>query len=368
MKSTISIALLPTLLIQTMFVGSIAHSQNDIIYVSNPGAGTVSEINSVSGNETTFAAGLNNPEGLAVDSAGNVYVANSGDGTISQINSAGNVSTYASGFNSPISVACDPYGNVYVATPNNGTISQINSSKNVSVFASGLTFNPDGSNVGTLLASDNVGNIYAGIFQTIAGYPQQTVTSFDSHGNQTIVANAGDNYMEGFAVDGAGHLYYGLANADSVDGNGSLQTTPFDYPPPYNSDPDTSLFSAEPVELAFDTNGNLYVTFSELFSNENGTENNVSDALVEFGANGVNTLIATDIGGYDIAVETVPEPGILTLASGLAAVLFIRRWSSRRRVYQSTPVLIPIHHVSSYLSQRRLAASDPPSRLPQSID
>jgi DNA-binding beta-propeller fold protein YncE len=82
-----------------LFGGPLAHA-DDYVYVSNTSAGTVTRIDP-SGNTSIFASGLNGPEGLAFDNAGNLYVANSGNGTISEINSVGNVSTFASGFYSP---------------------------------------------------------------------------------------------------------------------------------------------------------------------------------------------------------------------------------------------------------------------------
>jgi DNA-binding beta-propeller fold protein YncE len=309
-----------------LFGGILAHA-DDIVYVSNPGAGTVSEINS-SGNESTFASGLNSPEGVAVDGADNLYVANYGDGTVSQINSAGNVSTYASSFNSPMAVACDPYGNVYVANVGNGTISKINSIGNVSVFASGITFNPDGAR----LATDNAGNIYAGIYNTIApGDSQQTVTRFDSNGNQSIAAASGP-FTEGFAVDGAGHLYVGHQNANYIFGNGSLLTDSSDYPAPYNASSAVAGFIDPPGDLAFDANGNLYVTFSELV-NPNDEFGGLTDALVEFGVNGVNRVVASNIGGLDIAIQSAPEPNTFALTSVVAA--FVGFGVRRRKIKSS---------------------------------
>jgi glucose/arabinose dehydrogenase len=322
----IVVALLPTLLIQTMFVGSLAHAQNDIIYVSDPGAGTVSEIDSATGNESTFAFGLDNPEGLALDSYGNLYVANSGNGTVSQINSAGNVSTYASGFINPMGVACDPYGNVYVSDLGNGTISKINSSENVSAFTS-VPINTYYS-LG-FLTSDNAGNIYAatGSGQNYNGL--STVIELDSNGNPIAYPGGSPAAISGIAVYGAGNVYYGVVDGPAfLTGNGGLLVNSWDYPAPYNLGGPVEDYPDPPGGLAFDADGNLFVAFGSLTDNNNDT---VSDALVEFGANGVNTLIATDIGGTDIAVQTVPEPGILTLVSGLVAVLCIRRRSSSQR-------------------------------------
>jgi sugar lactone lactonase YvrE len=309
--------------------GSLAPAA-DIIYVSDPGAGTISEINS-SGTESTFASGLSSPEGLAIDNAGNLYVADSGAGTISKINMAGNVSTFVSGLNNPAALAFGSGGNLYIANLGNRTLSKINSQGNASVFASGLIFNQAGS----YLASDSVGNIYANLYQkTISpGRIEQTVTRFNSKGKQTIVAQTAGS-IDGIAVNGAEYLYYGIENPGAIVGNGTLHTSIVDYPAPYNSDPAYAAFADAPGDLAFDKNGNLFVTFDELVTPSGG---GLTDALVEFGANGVNTLIASNIGGLDIAVQSVnspvpcvPEPGILSIVTGLAAVWCIRKRSNRR--------------------------------------
>jgi sugar lactone lactonase YvrE len=76
-------------------------------------------------------AQLNQPIGVAVDSAGNVYIADSGDNRIRKIDTSGNISAYAfngifnfgpdkvnalqSSYNTPMYMALDPHGNMYVS-------------------------------------------------------------------------------------------------------------------------------------------------------------------------------------------------------------------------------------------------------------
>jgi sugar lactone lactonase YvrE len=101
-------------------------------------AGTAGMAGSADGMGAT--ARFSNPEGVAVDSAGNVYVADQFNHAIRKVTSAGVVTTLAgtagmSGsadgmgaaarFNGPAGVAVDTAGNVYVADQNNSTIRRV---------------------------------------------------------------------------------------------------------------------------------------------------------------------------------------------------------------------------------------------------
>jgi len=291
-------------------------SQADTVYVSNTGAGTITRIDS-SGNSSLFASGLSSPKGLAFDGAGNLYVADSGDGTISVIDPAGNVSTFASGLNGPSALTFDSGGNLYVASPGNQAILRVDASRTVSVFMAGMVFNHDGAH----LTADNAGNIYANTYNT--------VVRFDSSGNGPADVGGG-GATQGIALDGAGHLYYALQNPCVISGNGGLLTGIADFPSPYNNNLQLAAFQDTPCDLAFDNGGNLFATFGNVsFDNpsHNGSAGNV---LMEFGVNGENSVVATDIGGTYIAVQPVPEPGIWTFAGGVAAVLCVRKRAGRR--------------------------------------
>jgi sugar lactone lactonase YvrE len=213
----------------TTFAGSVNNAPG--------GAGSV--------DGTGRAARFYNPEGVAVDSAGNVYVADTYNHTIRQITSAGVVTTLAGSpgvpgsadgtgsaaqFNYPFSVAVDSAGNVYVADNNNHTIRKITSGGVVTTLAgsagaigfangtgSAARFNYPGG-----VAVDSAGNIYvadtynhtirqitsAGVVTTLAG----------SHGAAGSADGTGSDarfyYPYGVAADSAGNVYV----ADSYNG------------------------------------------------------------------------------------------------------------------------------------------------------
>ena len=64
---------------------------------------------------TLISAGLNNPQGVAVDSLGNLYIADTGNNAIKEWNDGTQqVTTLSSAQNNPKAVAVDNQGNVYI--------------------------------------------------------------------------------------------------------------------------------------------------------------------------------------------------------------------------------------------------------------
>ena len=89
---------------------------------------------------TLVSSGLSEPNGVAVDGAGNVYIADAGSGDIKKWTPTNNAVTtlVASGLNVPVGVAVDSAGNVYIGDSHNNALKKWTvANKTVSTLASG---------------------------------------------------------------------------------------------------------------------------------------------------------------------------------------------------------------------------------------
>jgi alpha-tubulin suppressor-like RCC1 family protein/sugar lactone lactonase YvrE len=183
---------------------------------------------------TGSAASFNQPNGVAVDAAGNVYVPDKLSYKIRKITAAGVVSTLAgsgvagsadgngtaASFYVPNGVAVDTSGNVYVADINNNKIRKITAAAVVSTLAgSGAAGSADGTGTAASfsgpagVAVDAAGNVYvadtynnkirkitaAGVVSTLAG--SGAIGSADANGTA-----ASFYHPAGVAVDTAGNV------------------------------------------------------------------------------------------------------------------------------------------------------------------
>jgi len=94
------------------------------------------------GAQSTFATGLNNPTGLAFNSAGDLFEADSGSGNIYEFTNGVETEkgTFASGLNSPSGLAFDSTGNLFVASGGNILEFTNGVATEMGTFATGLSY------------------------------------------------------------------------------------------------------------------------------------------------------------------------------------------------------------------------------------
>jgi gliding motility-associated-like protein len=281
--------------ISVLIPASAANTYNFSLTVTNSITGCVSNSNaftvtvnippppaiSIGGTFTplvsTFATGLNAPDGIAFDAAGNLYSSNYLKNTISKITSGGTVSTFATGLNAPFGIAFDAAGNLYVSNWSNNTISKITIVGGVNTGVS--TFVNAGLSTPSGIAFDGSGNLYVG--NKYVGI----INKITNGGSVSTFVSSGLNSPFGLAFDGSGNLY--VSNSftniiDKITNGGSVSTF-------------VSSGLSAPFGLAFDGSGNLYVANSGTNTISKITNGGVS-TFVSSGLNGPSS-IAFDVSG-----------------------------------------------------------------------
>ena len=219
----------------------VADTNNNTVRKITPG-GVVSTLAGLalasgSTNGTGSAARFRKPRALAVDVSGNVYVADTGNHTIRKITPAGVVTTLAglalavgntdgmgstARFRSPDGVAVDTSGNIYVADTGNFTIRKITSAGVVTTLAGLANFAGSSDGTGSTarfefpeaVAVDGSGNIY------VADYNNHTIRRVTPAG---VVTTIGGTAGVGSGVDGLGReaMFFGPVGI-AVAPNGTL--------------------------------------------------------------------------------------------------------------------------------------------------
>ena len=137
------------------------------------------------GNARVFASGLNGPEGMAFDHAGNLLVTETGSGTIYLYAADGTRTTFASGLNGPASLVFGGAGNLYDAEFFGDVIYKFAPAGVRTTFASGLSGPAN-------LAFDTAGNLFEADFHT------GTIFKYTPGGNRTTLPRGRKSAWPGF--------------------------------------------------------------------------------------------------------------------------------------------------------------------------
>lgn len=206
---------------------------------------------SFQGVTTVFPTGtvaLNFPQGMAVDSQGNVYITDINRVVVVTADGVSSVLTSFPGLtpptlHAPEAVVVDGSGNLYIADTNNARVIELAAGVASVVNTGALLVSPDG------LALDAAGDLY------IADATKNYIVKVPAGGTAAVFAisgpGAGLSGPQGLAVDASGNLYI----ADS--GNSQVvEATPDGVGSVFNLDGYTL---SNDVGVAVDGTGNVYV-------------------------------------------------------------------------------------------------------------
>jgi len=120
------------------------------------GVGLGPQIGFGPGTLSLLGTSFNDPQGVAVDGAGNVFVGDTANNAVKEIPVAGGaVASLGSGFSQPQGVAVDGAGNVFVADTENSAVKELLAPLYSTVITLGSGFDRP-----TALAVDEIGNVF----------------------------------------------------------------------------------------------------------------------------------------------------------------------------------------------------------------
>jgi trimeric autotransporter adhesin len=321
-------------------------------------------ISSVAGNEdqgysgdggAATSAELNLPNGVALDTAGNIYIVDNGNNRIRKVTvSTGIISTVAGNgtagysgdggaainakLDNPSGVAVDGAGNIYIADYDNDVIRKVTASTGIISTLAGdgaVGYVGDGGPATsaelywpTGVAVDTAGNIYiadqdnyvirkvtasTGIITTIAG---NGTAAYPGDGGPATSAEL--SLPQGVAVDTAGNIYIADTFNDRIRVVGSalptINTVAGNGTEGYSGDGGAAI-SAElhlPLGVAVDSAGNIYIAD---YGNNRIREGTLSTGIISTVA-GNGTAGYSGDGGAATSAELYDAPGVAVDGAG----------------------------------------------------
>jgi DNA-binding beta-propeller fold protein YncE len=213
---------------------------------------------------SALGSGFSGPEGIAVDSSGDVFVADTNNSAVKEIvavngvvSSGSSVIPVGGGFNAPSGVAVDSSGDVFVADTNNSQVKEImaingkvSSSSPVIEIASGSFSSPYS------VALDNGGDLFVAD-ATNGGAVKEAVAinGAVAINSQVITISTGFSSPGGLAVDSSGDVFVANTGAGQVQEivavNGGVSSTSIIVP--------VGAGFNQPSGVAVDGSGNVFV-------------------------------------------------------------------------------------------------------------
>ena len=350
------------------------------IYIADTWNNRVRKINIVTGIITTMAgngssvyagdgglatlAGLPQPSGIAVDTAGNIYIADSYNNRIRKVNAStgiittvvGNGSAGYSGdgaaavsaeLNNPSGVAVDAAGNIYIADANNYRIRKVNVSTGIitTVAGNGLRSNIGDGGLATLaelidiggVAVDAAGNIYVSSGTTIRKVSASTgiINTVAGNGNYGYSGDGGTaidavlTIPSGIAITALGNIYIADAGSNTIRkvcvNSSSIITTVAGIGSAGFSGDNSSATSAklaEPLGVAIDASGNIYIADARNNRIRKVTFNFLSSDIDQSGITDINDflLLLGRFNQHCTCAEDIDRNGIVNIDDFLILV------------------------------------------------
>ena len=294
-------------------------------------------------------AALNTPSGVVVDQSGNLYIADTGNSVIRKVDTNGVITTFAgnaafiggysgdgsaatsAGMNHPNGIALDAWGNLFISDTGNSVIRKVDTNGIITTIAgnyvNGPGYSGDGStatnaslNYPVGMAVDWLGNLYIadatnnvirkvgtnGIITTLAGNAAHT---FNFAGDGGAATNAFLTSPWGVTFDNSGNLYIadsGNSVIRKVDTNGIIHTVAGNHAlgGGYSGDGGVATNAGLnfPTGVGLNSVGNLYV--ADLGNNViRQVVFSKYDATISNGVFSILIANTNNIGNYQVAVS-----------------------------------------------------------------